>query len=739
MAQFKTDLKRKIEPFRKLKDKTAKSIFAFGGFFIIISIFLIIFFIGKEAVPLFKSYQVDSKKNFLTNKEIAGAIINFYPDEYNENLLFVNKNGQLNFYNLKEKKVRYSYSIILLEGEKIVSSNSYPANTNRILALGTSSGRILSFNLDYKLRYTSDLDRIVDLTITPSKSFKISENEIIKFDLIEDTESITAVALDSKEKIKFFYKEEIDEDDLFEKTQTSSAIKVYDLIVDLKDSPTDIGLYFDKSSVVVSTKNGDLYLWNVDDETVELLEKNSFSELNINEITMLSGRNSMVISDENGLNSVIFLINNKLQKIRELPRHEYPIRHAFRGNLKKIFTSVDTEGNVKISSTTSGRELLKFKINDFELINFAYKDIGLLALSGNNVEINEFDIEHPETSIKSTFSKVWYEGFEKPEYIWQSAGGTDDFEPKLSLIPLIFGTLKGTFYAVIFALPIAILAAICVSQFMAPKLKNTIKPVIEIMAALPSVVLGFLAGLWLAPRLDSVLVGVIIFPILLILTAFILPPIWEKIKDKTKVKTEGLQFFLISIPVILVIFYFGIFLGDFIENTVFLGSFTDWLYQSAGVNYDQRNALVIGIAMGFAVIPIIFTISEDALSNVPQHLVSGSLALGASRWQTALKVVLPSASPGIFSGVMIGIGRAIGETMIVLMATGNTAIMDWDIFNGFRTLAANIAVEIPEAPVGGSLYRMLFLSSIILFMFTFIINSIAETVRIRLRKKYKEL
>ncbi len=739
MAQFKTDLKRKIEPFRKFKDKTAKSIFAFGGFFIIISIFLIIFFIGKEAVPLFKSYQVDSKKNFLTNKEIAGAIINFYPDEYNENLLFVNKNGQLNFYNLKEKKVRYSYSIILLEGEKIVSSNSYPANTNRILALGTSSGRILSFNLDYKLRYTSDLDRIVDLTITPSKSFKISENEIIKFDLIEDTESITAVALDSKEKIKFFYKEEIDEDDLFEKTQTSSAIKVYDLIVDLKDSPTDIGLYFDKSSVVVSTKNGDLYLWNVDDETVELLQKNSFSELNINEITMLSGRNSMVISDENGLNSVIFLINNKLQKIRELPRHEYPIRYAFRGNLKKIFTSVDTEGNVKISSTTSGRELLKFKINDFELINFAYKDIGLLALSGNNVEINEFDIEHPETSIKSTFSKVWYEGFEKPEYIWQSAGGTDDFEPKLSLIPLIFGTLKGTFYAVIFALPIAILAAICVSQFMAPKLKNTIKPVIEIMAALPSVVLGFLAGLWLAPRLDSVLVGVIIFPILLILTAFILPPIWEKIKDKTKVKTEGLQFFLISIPVILVIFYLGIFLGDFIENTVFLGSFTDWLYQSAGVNYDQRNALVIGIAMGFAVIPIIFTISEDALSNVPQHLVSGSLALGASRWQTALKVVLPSASPGIFSGVMIGIGRAIGETMIVLMATGNTAIMDWDIFNGFRTLAANIAVEIPEAPVGGSLYRMLFLSSIILFMFTFIINSIAETVRIRLRKKYKEL
>ena len=158
------------------------------------------------------------------------------------------------------------------------------------------------------------MDRIVDLSVTPSKSFKISENEIIKFDLIEDTDSATAVALDSKEKIKFFHKEESDEDGLFEPIQTPSAIRVYDLTVDLKDSPTDIGLYFDKSSVVVSTKNGDLYLWNVDEETVELIQKNSFSESNIKKITMLSGRNSMVISDENGLNSVIFLINNKLQK-----------------------------------------------------------------------------------------------------------------------------------------------------------------------------------------------------------------------------------------------------------------------------------------------------------------------------------------------------------------------------------------------------------------------------------------
>ena len=146
-----------------------------------------------------------------------------------------------------------------------------------------------------------------------------------------------------------------------------------------------------------------------------------------------------------------------------------------------------------------------------------------------------------------------------------------------------------------------------------------------------------------------------------------------------------------------------------------------------------------GIAMGFAVIPIIFTIADDAFSSVPSSLTAGSLALGASRWQTAVRVVLPTASPGVFSAIMVGFGRAVGETMIVLMATGNTPVMDWSIFNGMRTLSANIAVEIPEAPHGGTLYRVLFLAAALLFMMTFIVNTIAEVIRQRLRERYRAL
>jgi phosphate transport system permease protein len=143
--------------------------------------------------------------------------------------------------------------------------------------------------------------------------------------------------------------------------------------------------------------------------------------------------------------------------------------------------------------------------------------------------------------------------------------------------------------------------------------------------------------------------------------------------------------------------------------------------------------------MGFAVIPIIFTISEDSLSAVPQTLRSGSLALGASRWQTAYHVVLPAATVGIFSAIMIGFGRAVGETMIVLMATGNTPLMDFNIFTGMRTLSANLAVELPEAPFHGTLYRVLFLGALLLFLMTFSVNSLAEMMRQRINKKFKNL
>jgi phosphate transport system permease protein len=161
------------------------------------------------------------------------------------------------------------------------------------------------------------------------------------------------------------------------------------------------------------------------------------------------------------------------------------------------------------------------------------------------------------------------------------------------------------------------------------------------------------------------------------------------------------------------------------------GSFVD--------TYEQRNALIVGFVMGFAVIPIIYTIAEDALSAVPEHLRAASLGAGATPWQTAIRIIVPTAMSGLFSAVMIGLGRAVGETMIVLMAAGNTPVMDMNMFSGFRTLSANIAVELPEAVRDSTHYRTLFLAALVLFAMTFVLNSVAEVVRLRFRRRAVQL
>jgi phosphate transport system permease protein len=155
--------------------------------------------------------------------------------------------------------------------------------------------------------------------------------------------------------------------------------------------------------------------------------------------------------------------------------------------------------------------------------------------------------------------------------------------------------------------------------------------------------------------------------------------------------------------------------------------------------YVQRNALVVGFVMGFAIIPIIYTIAEDALSAVPDHLRAASLGAGATPWQTAIRIVLPTAMSGLFSAIMIGLGRAVGETMIVLMAAGNTPVLEMNAFNGFRTLSANIAVELPEAVRNSTHYRTLFLAALFLFFMTFVINTVAEVVRMRFRKRSAQI
>jgi phosphate transport system permease protein len=461
----------------------------------------------------------------------------------------------------------------------------------------------------------------------------------------------------------------------------------------------------------------------------------------------LIGERTLIVGDSSGGVSSWQLLGDtqgkdSLHKIYTFQPHDAALVAFSASQRDKGFITADAAGTAHLNYGTTGKTFLtvQAKGQGVSGIAFAPKADGFVIVDAAG-HLSQWALHnaHPEITLNSLFGKIWYEGYDQPAYVWQSTGGTDDFEAKLSLTPLIFGTLKGTFYAMLFAVPIALLSALYASQFMHPTLKGLVKPVVEIMAALPSVVLGFIAGLWLAPIVEKIAPGLLLMPIVipaLILCTLVL---WRMLPTRGQLwlKPGGEVFFLV--PVALLGGWLAISLGGLFENLVFGADYRSWLLRVLGLTYDQRNSLVVGFAMGFAVIPMIFTIAEVSLSNVPQHLRAGSLALGATPWQTSIRVILPTASPGIFSAIMIGFGRAVGETMIVLMATGNTPVMDWSMFNGFRALSANIAVELPEAPEGGTLYRVLFLAAFLLFMMTFLVNTVAELVRLRLRRKYRYL
>ena len=391
-------------------------------------------------------------------------------------------------------------------------------------------------------------------------------------------------------------------------------------------------------------------------------------------------------------------------------------------------------------STTAERLALDEQVDtDVKAIAVSPRGDRLLAATAAGVRVFEVDNEHPDVSWKALWGKVWYEGYEEPKFIWQSSSANNDFEPKFSLTPLAFGTLKAAFFAMLLAMPLAVCGAIYTAYFMAPGLRKVVKPTIELMAALPTVILGFLAGLWLAPLFEASLPGVIamlLFTPLCILVAAVL---WQELPERVRLKVPDGWEPLMLVPVIVIGVAVPMMASGWMETLLFGGDVRLWLTDELGIPFDQRNALVVGFAMGFAVIPTIYSIAEDALFEVPKHLTQGSLALGATPWQTLVRVILPTASPGIFSAVMIGFGRAVGETMIVLMATGNTPVMTMNIFEGFRTLSANIAVEMPESEVGSSHFRILFLAALVLFLFTFVFNTTAEVIRHRLRKKYGTL
>lgn len=468
------------------------------------------------------------------------------------------------------------------------------------------------------------------------------------------------------------------------------------------------------------------------------------ADTRITDVAPLLGSYSLLVADDTGRISQWFMVRGEFGQRLEPVRHfelDAPARRLIPEPRRKGFAAIDAADQVHLFYSTSERHLASAPLatGNVDAASISPRsDLLLTAAADGSVQTYHLHNEHPEISWSTLWSEVWYEGYPEPVYSWQSSSADNDFEPKFSLTPLLFGTLKGAFYALLVAVPVAIMGALYTAYFMAPAMRRIVKPGIEIMAALPTVILGFLAGLWLAPLIEANLAAVLAILVVMPVGTLLLAWIWSRVPDRLTRRFEG-WYALLILPVLVATVWIAFAMGPWLQAALFGGNTQAWLLDNLGLSYDQRNALVVGIAMGLAVIPTIFSIAEDAIYGVPTHLINGSLALGATPWQTLTRVVLLTASPGIFSAVMIGLGRAVGETMIVLMATGNTPVMDMNIFEGMRTFAANIAVELPESEVDSTHYRILFLAALVLFLLTFVFNTVAELVRQRLRTRYGNL
>ena len=739
---FNTPALKRHRKLRALKDKAAGMGIAIGGSSVILAVLLIFFYLLYEVAPLFSGASIEAKASYSLPAEDQGESLYLTTEEQSEIGMRVASNGSIVFFTIADGSV---LNTIESPRDEKVTGFTVESDTSHLLAFGYEDGKVLIVKHNYRITYPDSVRLITPFLEYPygEEAIDVADFAINTLAIRDSEDGLTIAALGASQSA--ILKVTKDVNFITEEVELTEQRESLPFIADVKS----VLISGNQRSLYVATSTGELSEFDLRDfdeislkDSISLLE----GDAKLVSMTYLLGQTSVMVADSSGRVSQWFNVRDdatneeKLHFIRDVQQPK-PLVNIAMEQRRKGFATVDDRGLVAIYNATSTRKVIDERLSDdtARLISFAPRANGLLLEDSKGLHFYHVDNEHPEVSWSSIWGKVWYENYPEPTYTWQSSSASNDFEPKYSLMPLVFGTLKAAFYAMLMAVPLAICGAIYTAYFMAPALRRKIKPVIELMEALPTVILGFLAGLFFAPFLEENLAAtfsiLVVLPVGILLFAYL----WSRLPQNVRwLVPEGWQPLLL-IPVIVFLAWFCLALSPIIELSFFGGNIRGYITNDLGITFDQRNALVVGFAMGFAVIPTIFSITEDAIFSVPKALTQGSLALGATYWQTMTRVVLPTASPGIFSAVMIGMGRAVGETMIVLMATGNTPIMDFNIFEGMRTLAANLAVEVPESEVGSSHYRILFLAAFVLFIFTFIVNTIAETVRQHLRKKYGSL
>jgi len=738
-----------LRKFRAVKDVGAKYFVSSSGLGVVLALALIFIFLFAELAPIFAPAEVDVSTTYIVPGGVDQQTLLLDMDRYQEVGVRYRKDGMVVFFDLASGDPLEQVAIPLPEGTRI-TSHAHGEPRSNLVALGLSDGSVMLVRHDFDLDWTDDIRTVLPKLEFPFGAEPVAVDDrhgLLSHLAVQQGAGGTALAA-------------VTEDNRLLLSLLSAQVSFMtgETVVDaarydLGQAPGDVVnilISSNWSNLFLSDQGGTLHYYDImqpkKTRLAHSLKVVSDSSVSITAMDFLLGTVSIALGRSDGSLSQYFLVRDEnnnyfITHVRDFERHHAAITALATEYTRKGFAAADASGMVGLHYPTSSRTLLLKKVVDrpIETLAFSPTNTALLLQDGaSQVRLLDVFNPHPEASFKALWQKVWYEGRAGPDYVWQSSSASDEFESKYSQMPLTLGTLKASLYAMLMAIPLAILGAIYAAYFMSPRLRAIVKPSIEVMEALPTVILGFLAGLWLAPFMENNLPAVfsiiLLMPPMIVITAFI----WSRLPKSVRLFVPDGWEAVLLVPMLLVLGWACISISPFLEIWFFHGSARQWL-TDVGITYDQRNALVVGLAMGFAVIPTIFSIAEDAIFNVPKHLTQGSLALGATPWQTVTRVVLLTASPGIFSAIMIGFGRAVGETMIVLMATGNSPVMNFNIFEGMRTLSANIAVELPETAVGSTHYRILFLAALVLFALTFIVNTAAEMVRQHLRRKYSSL
>jgi phosphate transport system permease protein len=852
---------RKTRPSVRWADFAARWVIACGGIGTIIAVLTVCVFLVAVVLPLFLPASATSLNDVPTVVAAAKAPLHFGVDEYQLLGAAVLPDGSLDVLRLDTGKV--------IDHRDFLAGQEFTAATFTVdgesAAFGMKNGTVRLARLGFNASFPDEAElpekvkqiksgQIVEhdggvITRTPEGQLRLQTavaelQEPIDLELktpirlvdyagLSDGEMYCVLTEDNQLRLEIVTRREnmLTGETVNSVRHTTLPFKPRDG----NDAPTYLLLSGQGDNVYLAWPDGELLRFDVRDfdnpvlaETLDLVPD---LDRKLTVLSFMLGRNTLLAGDSTGRVRAWFRIKPDYAETSDgallVAAHDLAGFGAAVTSLgpsarSRMVSIGYADGVTRVYFLTNQRLLVETKLRTESKIRaagLAPKDDGLFALSDKELARWKFDPAYPEATLQSLFMPMWYEGYERPSYVWQSSGGTDDFEPKLGLIPLVFGTLKATFYSMLFGVPLALLAAVYTSEFLSPRTKAKVKPAIEMMASLPSVVLGFLAGIVIAPFVEGVVPEVLAsfftVPFALLLGAYL----WQMLPQDWSVLLARYRLLFIALTLPLGIGLANI-VGPWAERTLFGGDLLGWLanrqigsglggwlilllplcaiamawFVTQQVNpfirqygsqwsrlqwavidlvrflastvaaillalavgwlldalgwdprgtfvdtYVQRNALVVGFVMGFAVIPIIYTIADDALSTVPAHLRSASLGAGATPWQTAVRIIIPTAMSGLFSAVMIGLGRAVGETMIVLMAAGNTSIMDLNIFNGFQTLSALIATELPEAVRNSTHYRTLFLAALALFVLTFIVNTAAELIRLRFRRRAYEL